>query len=212
MATLEDLSKAVIMGKSNKAESLSRELLEQGVAPLEIINGGLINGMVEVGIRFKANTMFVPEVLMSANAMGAGVALVKPLLKAGEINSIGTILLGTVKGDLHDIGKNLVGMMLESVGFTVINAGIDVSPEAFVQGVKEHKPDVVAMSALLTTTMLHMKDTIELLKEEGLRDQVKVIIGGAPVSQDFADEIAADGYSPDAASAADLCKVLLGVH
>jgi 5-methyltetrahydrofolate--homocysteine methyltransferase len=212
MATLEDLSRAVINGKTNKTQNLTKELLEQDLAPLEIINAGLIAGMVEVGIRFKVNKMFVPEVLMSAKAMDAGLSLVKPLLEGGEMVSIGTVLLGTVKGDLHDIGKNLVGMMLESVGFTVINAGIDVAPEAFVEGVKEHQPDVVAMSALLTTTMLHMKDTIELLKEEGLRNRVKVIIGGAPVSQDFADEIDADGFSPDAASAADLCKRLLSTN
>ncbi len=209
MATLEDLSKAVIIGKATKTQNISKELLEQGEEPVKIINGGLIAGMVEVGIRFKANQMFVPEVLMAAKAMNSGLDIVKPLLNADEMPSIGTVLLGTVKGDLHDIGKNLVGMMLESVGFTVINAGIDVAPEAFVDGVKKYKPNVVAMSALLTTTMLHMKDTIELLKEEGLRDQVKVIIGGAPVSQDFADEIVADGFSPDAASAADLCKKLL---
>ncbi len=209
MATFEDLSKAVIAGKAGKTLSITKELLGQGEEPVKIINGGLIAGMVEVGIRFKANQMFVPEVLMSAKAMNSGLDIVKPLLNADEMPSIGTVLLGTVKGDLHDIGKNLVGMMLESVGFTVINAGIDVAPEAFVDGVKKYKPNVVAMSALLTTTMLHMKDTIELLKEEGLRDQVKVIIGGAPVSQDFADEIVADGFSPDAASAADLCKKLL---
>ena len=211
MATLQDLSKAVIAGKAKKTEAICNALLEEGVNPLDIINGGLIAGMNEVGVRFKANQMFVPEVLMAAEAMGAGTALVKPSINADDIPSLGTVLLGTVKGDLHDIGKNLVGMMLESVGFTVVNAGIDVAPEAFVEGAKAQKIDVIAISALLTTTMLHMKDTIELLKEEGLRDDVKVIIGGAPVSQDFADEIVADGFAPDAASAADLCKKLLGI-
>ena len=211
MANLEDLSKFVIGGKANKVAKVSQELVDAGVAPLDIINTGLIGGMVEVGVRFKANQMFVPEVLASAKAMDAGVEIIKPLIDAADMRNLGTVLLGTVKGDLHDIGKNLVGMMLESVGFTVINAGIDVSPEAFVEGVKEHKPDVVAMSALLTTTMLHMKDTIELLKEEGLRDSVKVIIGGAPISQDYADEIFADGFSPDAVSATDLCKKLLNI-
>ncbi len=209
MATLEQLAQEVIKGKQKKVAALVQELLDSGAAPLDIINLGLIAGMTEVGIRFKANKMFVPEVLMCAKAMEGGLSLVKPLLTAGEMQTVGTVLLGTVKGDLHDIGKNLVGIMLESVGFTVINAGIDVSPEAFLEGIKEHHPDVIAMSALLTTTMLHMKDTIELLREEGLRDQVKVIIGGAPVSQDFADEISADGFAPDAASAADLCKKLL---
>lgn len=211
MATLQDLSKAVIEGKKNRAVKISQALVDDGVAPLDVINNGLIAGMTEVGVRFKAGQMFVPEVLMAAEAMSAGSELVKPMLNAEDLPSIGTVLLGTVKGDLHDIGKNLVGMMLESVGFTVINAGIDVAPETFVAQIKESHPGVLAMSALLTTTMLHMKDTIELLKEEGIREEVKVIIGGAPVSQDFADEISADGFAPDAASAADLCKKLLGI-
>lgn len=211
MATLQDLSKAVIEGKKNRAVKISQALVDDGVAPLDVINNGLIAGMTEVGVRFKAGQMFVPEVLMAAEAMSAGSELVKPMLNAEDLPSIGTVLLGTVKGDLHDIGKNLVGMMLESVGFTVINAGIDVAPETFVVQIKECHPGVLAMSALLTTTMLHMKDTIELLKEEGIREEVKVIIGGAPVSQDFADEISADGFAPDAASAADLCKKLLGI-
>lgn len=211
MATIEDVSKLVIAGKKGKVKALCDHLLKEGVDPLEIINKGLIGGMIEVGVRFKANTMFIPEVLMSAEAMAAGTEIVKPTINAEDLPSIGTVLLGTVKGDLHDIGKNLVGMMLESVGFTVINAGIDIPPETFVEIIKKDHPEVLAMSALLTTTMLHMKDTIELLKEEGLRDDVKVIIGGAPVSQDFADEIGADGFSPDAASAADLCKKLLSI-
>ena len=211
MATLQDISKAVIEGKKNRAVKISQALVDDGVAPLDVINNGLIAGMTEVGVRFKAGQMFVPEVLMAAEAMSAGSELVKPMLNAEDLPSIGTVLLGTVKGDLHDIGKNLVGMMLESVGFTVINAGIDVAPETFVAQIKECHPGVLAMSALLTTTMLHMKDTIELLKEEGIREEVKVIIGGAPVSQDFADEISADGFAPDAASAADLCKKLLGI-
>lgn len=211
MATIEDVSKLVIAGKKGKVKALCDHLLKEGVDPLEIINKGLIGGMIEVGVRFKANTMFIPEVLMSAEAMAAGTEVVKPTINAEDLPSIGTVLLGTVKGDLHDIGKNLVGMMLESVGFNVINAGIDIPPETFVEIIKKDHPEVLAMSALLTTTMLHMKDTIELLKEEGLRDDVKVIIGGAPVSQDFADEIGADGFSPDAASAADLCKKLLSI-
>lgn len=211
MATLQDLSKAVIAGKNKRVEAICNALLEEKVNPLDIINGGLIVGMNEVGVRFKANQMFVPEVLLAAQAMETGTNIVKPHTNAEDLPSLGAVLLGTVKGDLHDIGKNLVGMMLESVGFTVINAGIDVSPEDFVAAVKKDQPDVIAMSALLTTTMLHMKDTIELLKEEGLRDEVKVIIGGAPVSQDFADEIAADGFGPDAVAATDLCKKLLGI-
>lgn len=211
MVTIEDLGKFVITGKKGKVKGICEYLLKEGIDPLEIINKGLIGGMVEVGVRFKANTMFIPEVMMSAEAMAAGTEIVKPFIKAGEMPSSGTVVLGTVKGDLHNIGKNLVAMMMESVGFTVINAGVDNSPEAFVDLIKKEKPDVLGMSALLTTTMLHMKDTIELLKEEGIRNDVKVIVGGAPVSQDFADEIGADGFSPDAASAADLCKKLLGI-
>lgn len=209
MANLEELSQSVISGNLTKVKKVTQALIDEGVSPLDIINQGLIAGMGVVGARFKNGEMYVPEVLVAARAMSAGIELVKPLIAAGEMPSAGKVLLGTVKGDLHDIGKNLVGMMLESRGYTVINAGIDVSPEKFVQAIKEHNPDVLAMSALLTTTMLNMKDTIELLKEEGIKDQVKIIIGGAPISQDFADEVGADGFAPDAASAVDLCNRLL---
>ena len=209
-ATIEDLAQAVFDGDSRKAKKLSQKLLDAGEAPLDIINQGLMGGMSEVGVQFKAGTMFVPDVMAAAEAMAAGVELVKPLIAHEDIQSLGTVYMCTVKGDLHDIGKNLVIMMLEGAGFNVINAGVDISPEKIVEDVKELHPDIIGMSALLTTTMLHMKDTIELLKEEGLRDEVKVIIGGAPVSQDFADEITADGYSPDAVSAADLAKSLVG--
>lgn len=210
MGNFEELSKSVISGKMNDVKALTKSLVDEGNNPLEIINQGLIAGMNVVGARFKNGDMFVPEVLMAAKAMGAGIELVKPLIADQDMPSVGKILLGTVKGDLHDIGKNLVGMMLESGGFTVVNLGIDIAPEQFVKSIKEHGPDIIAMSALLTTTMLHMKDTIELIKEEGLKEKVKVIIGGAPISQDFADEIGADGFAPDAASAVDLCKRLLG--
>jgi 5-methyltetrahydrofolate--homocysteine methyltransferase len=209
MANFEELSKSVISGNVTKVQKVTQTLIDEGISPLDIINQGLIAGMSVVGARFKNGDMFVPEVLVAARSMSAGVELVKPLITDGEMPSVGKVLLGTVKGDLHDIGKNLVGMMLESRGFTVINAGIDVSPEKFVQAIKEHKPNILAMSALLTTTMLHMKDTIELMKEEGMKDQVKVIVGGAPISQDFADEVGADGFAPDAASAVDLCNRLL---
>jgi len=207
MASFEDLSKQVIAGNLVKVKEVTQSLIDGGSSPLDVINLGLIAGMNIVGSRFKNGEMFVPEVLMAAKSMSAGIEIVKPLIAENDMPSIGKVILGTVKGDLHDIGKNLVGMMLESGGFTVVNLGIDISPEQFVKAVKEHKPDIVAMSALLTTTMLHMKDTIELIKEEGLN--VKVIVGGAPISQDFADEIGADGFAPDAASAVDLCKKLL---
>ncbi|MDK9711909.1 cobalamin B12-binding domain-containing protein [Acidaminobacter sp.] len=209
MATYEQLAQEVVKGKRKLVIASTNELLQAGEAPLDIINKALVVGMSEVGVLFQQNKMFIPEVLMSAKAMEEGINIVKPLLQAGDMKSNGTVIMATVQGDLHDIGKNLVGIMLESNGFTVINAGKDVSPEQLVNMVKELKPDVLGMSAMLTTTMLHMKDTIELLKEEGIRDQVKVIIGGAPVSTDFSTEITADGFAPDALSAVGLCKRLL---
>ncbi|HBV88767.1 B12-binding domain-containing protein [Desulfosporosinus sp.] len=205
----EELSQSIISGQLDRVKSLTQQAIGAGDNPVDIINQGLIPGMSVVGARFKSGQMYVPEVLMSARAMDAGMQLVKPLILTEDIPSAGKVVIGTVKGDLHDIGKNLVSMMLESAGYTVINVGVDAGPEKFLQAVKEHQPGVIGMSALLTTTMLAMKDTIELLKEEGLRDKVKVIIGGAPISQDFADEIGADGFAPDAGSAADLCKKLL---
>lgn len=209
MATFEQLATEVLKGKKKLVIATTNELLEAGEKPLDIINKGLIVGMSEVGVLFQQNKMFIPEVLMSAKAMEEGVSIIKPLLKAGDIKSAGTVLIATVQGDLHDIGKNLVGIMLESNGFTVVNAGKDASPETIVSMAKEHKPDIIGMSAMLTTTMLMMKDTIELMKEEGIRDQIKVIIGGAPVSTDFSNEILADGFAPDALSAVGLCKRLL---
>ncbi len=209
MANFEQMSNAVIAGDEVKVKELTQAAIDEKVDLNEIINTGLISGMTVVGTRFKAGEMFVPEVLMTARAMAAGMDLVKPLLEGGEAENKGVVLIGTVKGDLHDIGKNLVGMMVESAGYKVINMGVDIPAEKFAEAVKEHKPQVVALSALLTTTMLAMKDTIEVLKEEGLRDDVKVIVGGAPVNQDFSDEIGADGYAPDAASATDLCDEMV---
>jgi 5-methyltetrahydrofolate--homocysteine methyltransferase len=207
MANFEVLVQSVMDGNESQVKEQTRALVDAGVSPLEIINQGLIAGMNVVGARFKCGDMFVPEVLMSAKSMAAGIEMVKPLIAAEDMPNKGTIVLGTVKGDLHDIGKNLVGMMLESGGFKVHNIGIDIAPEKFVEAIKEYKPQIVAMSALLTTTMPHMKDTIDLIREEGL--DVKCIIGGAPITQDFADKIKADGYSPDAASAVELCTKLL---
>lgn len=207
MANFEALVQSVMDGKETQVKEQTKALIDAGVSPLDIINQGLIAGMNIVGARFKVGDMFVPEVLMCAKSMAAGIEMVKPLIAAEDMPNKGTIVLGTVKGDLHDIGKNLVGMMLESGGFKVINLGIDIAPEKFVEAIREYNPEIVAMSALLTTTMPHMKDTIELIKEEGLK--VKCIIGGAPISQDFADKIGADGYSPDAASAVELCNKLM---
>lgn len=206
---LEELALRVIDGKLDKVLEVTQQAIANGNDPEEIINQGLIKGMNVVGVRFKAGDMFVPEVLMCARAMSGGMELVKPLLLGKDMPTAGKVLIGTVKGDLHDIGKNLVGMLLESTGFNVINMGTDISTEQFIQAIKEHQPDVLGLSALLTTTMLGMKDIIDQLVEEGMRDKVKVIIGGAPISQDFSDEIGADGFAPDAASATELCQKLL---
>jgi 5-methyltetrahydrofolate--homocysteine methyltransferase len=169
----------------------------------------MIVGMNEVGARFKRGDMFVPEVLMSADAMSEGLILLRPELTKANVKLIGTILLGTVKGDLHDIGKNLVGMMCEGSGFEVVNLGFNVPPEEFVAGIKEHKPNIVGMSALLTTTMRAMGQTIKAIEEAGLRDEVKIIVGGAPVDQEFADRIGADGYGSNAVAGSDLAKRLV---
>jgi 5-methyltetrahydrofolate--homocysteine methyltransferase len=209
MFNFADLSQAVIAGQEARVKELTQAAINSGADPLAIINEGLIAGMNVVGASFKSGQMFVPEVLMSARTMRAGMELVKPLLVGQEVPSAGKVVIGTVAGDLHDLGKNLVAMMLESGGFNVVNLGIDLAPEKFVQAVKDYQPQVVGLSALLTTTMLVMKDVIELLKEEGLRDKVKVVIGGAPISYDFASEIGADGFAPDAASAVELCRKLL---
>jgi 5-methyltetrahydrofolate--homocysteine methyltransferase len=209
MANYEEMANGIISGAVERVTELTRQAISEGVEPTEIISQGLIKGMNVVGTRFKAGDMYVPEVMMAARAMKSGMELVKPLIAEGDIPSAGTVLLGTVAGDLHDIGKNLVGMMMESAGLNVINMGVDIAPETFAQAVAEHKPDIVALSALLTTTMLAMKETIEVLQEEGLRDLVKVIIGGAPVTNDFAVEIGADGWAPDAASAKDLALELI---
>lgn len=209
MSDFENLAQIVISGDFGGAKTLTQKMIDNGVDPLEIINQGLMAGMNVVGVRFKAGDMYVPEVMMAARAMSTGIELVKPLIADKDMPSAGKVLIGTVKGDLHDIGKKLVVMMMESAGFEIIDLGVDVDPAKFVKAVKEHNPQVIGMSALLTTTMLVMKDTIELLKEEGLRDSVKVIIGGAPINQGFADQIGADGYAADAAAATELCRSLI---
>lgn len=211
MASFEELAQYIITGQFDQVKSATKSLIDEGKNPVDVINQGLIAGMNVVGARFKACDMFVPEVLMSAKAMSAAMEIVKPLIADADMPSSGKILIGTVKGDLHDIGKNLVAMMLESVGFTVVNLGIDISPEQFLDAIEEHEPDIVGLSALLTTTMPFMKETIDLIVEEGLRDKVKIMVGGAPISQDFANQIGADGFAPDAAAATDLCRELLGV-
>lgn len=209
MTSYADLAQSVISGDEDLVIEQVKGLVAAGESPLGIINEGLIAGMNVVGVRFKAGDMYVPEVLMSARSMASGVEIVKPLIPVGDMKVKIKVLLGTVKGDLHDIGKNLVRIMMESSGLDVVDLGIDISPEAFVDAIKEHNPDILAMSALLTTTMANMKGTIEMLVEVGLRDKVKVIVGGAPVSQEFANSIGADGFAADAASASDLCKELV---
>lgn len=207
---LEQVAKAVEAGNWTQSKELVERALREGMDPIKIVNEGLILGMNRVGERFRAGEMFVPEVLMSARAMHAGMDVLKPLLAGQELPTKGKVLIGTVEGDLHDIGKNLVAMMLEGAGFKVIDLGIDVKVKKFVEAVKEHNPDVVGMSALLTTTMeAGMRNTIKALEEAGLKDKVKIIVGGAPVSQDFADQIGADGYAPDAATAVKVVERLL---
>ncbi len=208
--TLERLATAVVEGNVDSMEELAQEALDEGLSAQEILNDGLMGGMNHVGKEFKAGNMFVPEVLRSAKAMKEAMKLLEPMLAAGEAQATGKILLGTVKGDLHDIGKNLVGMMCEGAGFDVRDLGTDVEPDQFLSAIKEFEPDIVGMSALLTTTMRAMGDTIKAIEEAGLRDQVKVMIGGAPVTQRFADDIGADGYAANAASASDLAKEFVG--
>ncbi|MGB9662284.1 MAG: corrinoid protein [Moorellaceae bacterium] len=209
MAVLEEIKEALMAGNANKVREGVKKALEEGVSPTTIINDGLIAAMNIIGVKFKNNEVYVPEVLVAARAMHAGMEVVKPLLTGEALQEKGTMVIGTVKGDLHDIGKNLVIMMMEGAGFKVIDLGIDVPVEKFIQAVEEHQPQVVGISALLTSTMMQMKKTVEALRP--YRDRIKVIVGGAPVTQKFADEIGADGYAPDAASAVDKVKELLGV-
>jgi len=209
MADLQKLADAVIAGNREEVAQLTQAAVDEGVSTADIINQGLIAGMSVVGAKFKANEFYVPEVLIAARAMHAGMDIVKPLLARTGAKPRGTVVIGTVKGDLHDIGKNLVAMMLEGGGWEVIDLDVDVAPQKFVESVNEKSPQLVALSALLTTTMPSMKDTIDTLAAAGVRDKVKVIIGGAPVTQEYADEIGADGYAPDAASAVDKANELV---
>ena len=207
MADFEVLKVAMKGGKVADVRRLVEEHLAGGVAAQDILNSGLLEAMGEVGQRFKRNEVFVPEVLAAARAMKAGTELLKPHLIQAGVQAVATAVMGTVKGDLHDIGKNLVIMMLEGAGFAVVDAGVDVAPEKFVALAKEHNAKVVGLSALLTTTMPSMKSAVEAIRAAGLPS--KVMIGGAPVTQAYCDAIGADGYSPDAASAAELAKRLI---
>ena len=209
MTELDQLADYVFKGNSTAVKELTQKMVGSGGNPMEIISKGLLIGMDIVTPKFKAGEMYVPEVMMAAKALSEGMKIVKPLLTGAEIAVTKTIVIGTVAGDLHDIGKNLVVMILESGGFNVVDLGVDVSPEKFVAAIKEHNAKIVGLSALLTTTMLNMKATIDLITEEGLRERVKVLVGGAPVSQSFAEEIGADGYCADAMAAKELAAAIL---
>jgi 5-methyltetrahydrofolate--homocysteine methyltransferase len=211
MADLKELAAALIRGDAPAVEKMTQEAVDAGMDPKEILDNGLIAGMQVVGERFKENEIYVPEVLIAARAMTTGMKTLEPLLVKAGIKPVATIAMGTVRGDLHDIGKNLVGMMLRGNGFKVVDLGIDVTPEKFVEAAKEEGVNLIGMSALLTTTMPSMKATIEGLQKADLLGKVKVMIGGAPVTQRYADEVGADGYAPDAASAVDKAKALLGL-
>jgi len=203
MSTFAELSRAVEGGKRNDAKQLTQALLEQGAKPLEVVEQGLVPGMSAIGEKFKNNEVFVPEMLIAARAMKECMAILEPLLADAGIKPKYTAVIGTVQGDLHDIGKNLVAMMLKGANFGIVDLGTNVPPEKFVAAVRDHNAQLVCLSALLTTTMPAMKMTVQAVRDAGL-DSAKVMVGGAPVTQDFCDEIGADGYSQDAASAVDL--------
>ena len=210
MSLIEEIRQAVIEGQAKVVVPKVEQALSDGVPADQILQKGLIDAMAEVGRLFEEGEYFVPEMLIAARAMSAALEVLKPHLVETGVEPLGRVVIGTVKGDLHDIGKSLVAMMLEGAGFEIVNLGVDVAPEKFVEEAKKGA-QIVAMSALLTTTMPNMKNTIQALKESGVRDQVKVMIGGAPVTQAYADEIGADGYSPDASSAVRKAKELLGI-
>jgi len=208
MADMKALSEAVISGDQAKALEITRAAISEGVSPETILNEGLIGGMNIIGVRFKNNEVYIPEVLIAARAMKTAMEVLEPKLVEAGVEPVGKALMGTVQGDLHDIGKNLVTMMLKGAGFDVIDLGVDVSPARFVEKAKETKAKLVGLSALITTTMPSMEKVVKAVKEAGLA--VKVMIGGAPITQAYADRIGADGYAPDAASAVDLAKSLIG--
>ncbi len=209
MEVLENICEVLMKGRAPEARSLTEQALADGIAPATILNEGLLKGMGIIGDKFKRNEVYVPEVLIAARAMNSAMEILKPALVDAGVEPLGIAVIGTVKGDLHDIGKNLVGMMLEGAGFRVVDAGIDVAPEKFIEMAIEHNADVIGISALLTTTMTNMKMVVEAVKASDLSDKTKLIIGGAPVTQAFCDEIGADGYAADAASAADLAKTMV---
>ncbi len=209
MSTLTEMSESLMKGKANDVKALVEKALAEGTTPSKILNEGLLSGMSIIGARFKKNEVYVPEVLIAARAMKAGMSILQPRLTSAGVQPKGTAVVGTVKGDLHDIGKNLVCMMLEGGGFKVVDAGIDVEPAKFVEIATANNAQVIGVSALLTTTMTNMKAVVDAVKASPLAGKVRVIIGGAPVTQSYCDEIGADGYAADAASAADLALSML---
>jgi len=209
MHNMEALKENLVAGKADEVRKNVEEALSLGLSAQTILDEGLVTAMDIVGKRFKANEIYVPEVLVAARAMHVGMDVLKPLFVKQGVKKIGKIVIGTASGDLHDIGKNLVAVMMEGAGFEVIDLGVDISPEKFVDAVRKEKPTFLGMSALLTTTMLSMPKVIDALKEAGLRDNVKVIVGGAPVSHEFAKEIGADGYADDARSAVEIARELM---
>jgi 5-methyltetrahydrofolate--homocysteine methyltransferase len=206
MPDLKELYEAVVSGNAKATQAITQQALADGVDPLKLVNDYMVPAMDEVGRRFEANEYFVPELLISARAMKASLELIRPILTARGDKPVGRVAIGTVKGDLHDIGKNLVASLLEGGGFEVIDLGVNVTPEKFIETVNAKQANIIAMSALLTTTMPSMKTTIDALKQAGVRNKVKVLIGGAPITQKYADEIGADGYSENAVGAVALAK------
>ncbi|MBW1698316.1 MAG: corrinoid protein [Deltaproteobacteria bacterium] len=209
MAVLDEIKEATIAGNRDKTVEAIDKALTEGISAADIIQKALIEAMSVVGEKFKNNEIYVPEMLIAARAMKSGLEKLKPLMVGEEVKSLATVVLGTVKGDLHDIGKNLVGIMMEGAGMKVIDLGVDIAPEKFAEAVKNENPEFLGMSALLTTTMPAMKETIAVLDNEGIRGNVKVLVGGAPVTQKFADEIGADGYAENAAEVVDKVKAML---
>ena len=206
---LQAIAENLIQGKADKVKELVEKVLKEKEAPGKILNEGLLAGMSVVGDKFKKNEFYIPEVLIAARAMKMGMGVLKPHLVGKEAEGKGKVIIGTVQGDLHDIGKNLVGMMLEGAGFEIVDLGIDVSPDKFIEAAKKEKASLIGLSALLTTTMPGMKIIVQKVKEASLPNKVKVMVGGAPLTQEYTDEIGADGYAPDAASATDLATKLL---
>ncbi len=209
MKILKEIAANIEKGDSAAVKELIKTALSKKIAAEEILNDGLVRGMDVIGVKFKNNEVFIPEVLIAARAMKAGMDIIRPLLTSETVKPKAKIVMGTIKGDLHDIGKKIVGMMLEREGYEIVDVGIDVPKEKFLKAIKKENPDIIGMSALLTTTMAYMREVVETVEKAKLKQNVKIIIGGAPITQAFADEIKADGFAPEAASAVELVKYLL---